>query len=60
MELELPDRLNGPSSTMEDPESHRSYDAVGWDSADPLKRTNRRFGGAPVDAVCLNGKTMAT
>jgi hypothetical protein len=37
LELEFTDRVSGWSSAMEDPIGYRSYDAVGWESADPLK-----------------------
>jgi len=59
LELELSDRLSGRSRAMEDPIGYRPYDAVGWKLVDLLKRPNRRFGGAPIDAVYMNGKTMA-
>ena len=59
MELELPDRMSGWNSAMEDPIGYRSYDAVGWESADPLKRPNSCFGRAPIDAVYMKRKTMA-
>jgi hypothetical protein len=59
LKLELPDRMSGWSSAMEDPIGYRPDDAVGWESADPLKRPNSRFGRAPIDAVYMKRKTMA-
>jgi len=59
LELELPDRMSGRGSAMEDPIGHRPYDAVGLDPSDPLKRPNRRFGGASIDAVYLKRNAMA-
>jgi len=59
LELELPDRMSGWNSAMEDPIGYRSYDAVGWESADPLKRPNSCFSRAPIDAVYMKRKTMA-
>ena len=59
LELELPDRPSGQRSAMESPVGHRSYDAIGWKPMDSLKRPNRRFGGAPIDAVDMNGDTLA-
>jgi hypothetical protein len=58
LELELPDRTSGWSSATEDPIGYRSYDAVDWESVDPLKRPNSRFGGAPIDTVYMKRKTM--
>ena len=54
LELELPDRMSGRGSAMENPIGYRPNDAVGLDPSDPLKRPNSRFGGTSIDAVYLN------